>query len=177
MRIISGKYKKSNLLTLDGNDITRPTKDMVKEALFSSIEINEDCEVLDLFSGSGAIGIEALSRGAKDAVFNDLSKEAYKIIKTNLAKFKEDRLVYNLDYKEVLNKLNGRQFDFIYLDPPYAFKEYENIFELIYKYNLLKETGIIVVEVRKDVDLNNNYYKYINYKEKRYGINKLEYYR
>ena len=74
MRVVAGKYKRSTLLTLDSL-ATRPTKDMVKEALFSSIYV-EDSLFLDLFSGSGSIGIEALSRGARDVVFNDLSKDA-----------------------------------------------------------------------------------------------------
>ena len=119
MRVVAGKYKRSTLLTLDSL-ATRPTKDMVKEALFSSIYV-EDSLFLDLFSGSGSIGIEALSRGARDVVFNDLSKDAVKVIKTNLSKFKEDRRVYNLDYLSCLNRLEDK-FDYIFVDPPYAFE-------------------------------------------------------
>ena len=116
MRVVAGKYKRSTLLTLDSL-ATRPTKDMVKEALFSSIYV-EDSLFLDLFSGSGSIGIEALSRGARDVVFNDLSKDAVKVIKTNLSKFKEDKRVYNLDYLSCLNRLEDK-FDYIFGDIAY----------------------------------------------------------
>ena len=91
MRIIAGKYKRTPLKTLEGEDITRPTRDMVKEALFSSIMIYSDTTLLDLFSGSGAIGLEALSRGAKDVTFNDVNKDAVRIIKENLKKVREER--------------------------------------------------------------------------------------
>ena len=150
MRIIAGKYKRTPLKTLEGEDITRPTRDMVKEALFSSIMIYSDTTLLDLFSGSGAIGLEALSRGAKDVTFNDVNKDAVRIIKENLKKVREEREVLNLDYKLCLAKMEGRHFDYIYVDPPYAFKEYENIFSCVDEHDVLNEDGIIIVEVRKD---------------------------
>jgi len=177
LRVIAGKYKRSNLNTLEGDDITRPTRDMVKEALFSSINLYEDDYFLDLFSGSGAIGIEALSRGVNNVYFNDVNKEAYKIIKSNLAKLKEDRMVYNLDYKDCLNKLKDIKFDYIYIDPPYKFNEYENIFSIVKCNAVLNDKGIMIVEVRKDTDLLEEYEGIKLYKEKRYGINKLLYYR
>jgi len=177
LRVIAGKYKRSTLNTLEGEDITRPTRDMVKEALFSSISLYEEDYFLDLFSGSGAIGIEAISRGCNNVYFNDLNKEAYKIIKGNLAKFKEDKIVYNLDYKDCLNKLKGIKFDYIYIDPPYKFNEYELIFEMVKQNELLNSKGIMIVEVKKDTDLNKEYCDIKLYKEKRYGINKLLYYK
>ncbi len=173
MRVIAGKYKRSNLETLEGMN-TRPTKDMVKEALFSSINV-EGCVVLDLFSGSGAIGIEALSRGAEDVIFNDSSKDACRIIKSNLDKFKEIRQLYNLDWKDCLERVD-KVFDFIYIDPPYAFENYEELLKIIVEKKLLKDSGTIVVEVRKDVTLNQVDGLGI-YKEKKYGINKLLYLR
>lgn len=176
MRIIAGKYKRTPLQTLEG-DLTRPTKDMVKEALFDSLQVSEGENFLDLFSGSGSIGIEALSRGASKVVFNDANKEAVKIIESNLDKIHEQARVLNLDYEECLFKLNDFPFDYIYIDPPYAFKEYDKVFELIYKYHLLNKKGIIVVEVRKNVDLKDNYISFEKYKEKKYGISKLIYYR
>ena len=166
MRIIAGKYKRTPLVTLEG-DLTRPTKDMVKEALFDSIQINSEDSFLDLFSGSGAIGIEAISRGAKKVVFNDCSKDAVKIIETNLKKINENARVLCLDYEECLFKLNDYPFDYIYVDPPYAFEEYEHIFELVDKYKLLSKKGIIIVEVKKTVDLNDEYSNLIKYKEKK----------
>ncbi len=177
MRIIAGKYKRTPLATLEGEDITRPTRDMVKEALFSSITIYSDTVFLDLFSGSGAIGLEALSRGAKDAVFNDVNARATEIIRQNLKKVKEDRLVYQLNYQECLKRCKGKKFDYIYCDPPYAFGEYEQIFHDVKEYDLLPADGMIIFEVRKDTDLNERYEDLYKYKEKRYGINKLLYYR
>ena len=174
MRVVAGKYKRSTLLTLDSL-ATRPTKDMVKEALFSSIYV-EDSLFLDLFSGSGSIGIEALSRGARDVVFNDLSKDAVKVIKTNLSKFKEDRRVYNLDYLSCLNRLEDK-FDYIFVDPPYAFEEYERIFETIDSFNLYSNNCRIIVEVKKEKELADELFFFEKYKEKKYGISKLLYYR
>lgn len=176
MRIIAGKYKRTPLVTLEG-DLTRPTKDMVKEALFDSLQINDGDSFLDLFSGSGSIGIEAISRGATKVIFNDFNKDAVKIIETNLRKISVEAKVFNLNYEECLFKLNDYPFNYIFLDPPYAFEEYENIFNLINKYNLLLNKGIIIVEVKKTVDLNDEYYGFVKYKEKKYGITKLLYYR
>jgi len=177
MRVIAGKYKRTPIKTLEGEDITRPTRDMVKEALFSSIQIYEDTKFLDLFSGSGGIGIEALSRGAKEVIFNDLNKKAVKIIQTNLDKVHEDAMVLNLDYSECIKKLEGNKFDYIYSDPPYKFNAYEDIFFNVNKYGLLDRQGIIIMEVDKNTQLNDEYLGIKKYKEKVYGINKLLYYR
>ena len=176
MRIVAGKYKKANLKTLEGDEITRPTRDMVREALFSSITVHNETRFLDLFAGSGAIGIEALSRGAADVVFNDHNRDAVKIICDNLEKVRENRRVLNLEYEACLRELKDAQFDYIYADPPYAFQEYDNVFGLVREYNVLKKKGIMIVEVRKDTQLP-AYPGYICFKERRYGINKLLYYR
>ena len=146
MRVIAGKYKRTILNTLEGND-TRPTKDMVKEALFSSIDIDSTTIFLDLFAGSGAIGIEAISRGSKSVIMNDINPKAVTIIKANLAKIKERVIVYNLDWKSCLSKLGGKQFDIIFLDPPYAFNEYTKLFDALIKFNILKKDAIIIWEV------------------------------
>ena len=177
MRIIAGKYKRTPIKTLDGDDVTRPTRDMVKEALFSTIDIFSDTDFLDLFSGSGSIGLEAISRGANRVVFSDINKDAVKIIKSNLDKLYERREIYNLDYQECLKKLEGSKFDYIYSDPPYNFTAYEDIFYYVNKYDLLKSDGIMIMEVRKDTDLKEEYLNMNLYKEKRYGINKLLYYK
>ena len=176
MRIIAGKYKRTPLKTLQGEDITRPTRDMVREALFSSIQIYSDSSLLDLFSGTGAIGIEALSRGASEVVFNDINKDAVRIIRENLKKVKEEREVCNLDYAACLSALKDRKFDYIYIDPPYAFKEYEKVFELIDSYEMLKQDGTVIVEAEKETSLPEKVSGLSLYKEKRYGINKLLYY-
>lgn len=176
MRIVAGKYKRTPLVSLDG-DSTRPTKDMVKEALFDALQVCEGESFLDLFSGSGAIGIEAISRGCNKVVFNDSNKQAVKIIETNLDKIHENARVLNLDYEECLFKLNDTPFDYIFLDPPYAFDEYDKVFELIEKFHLLSKNGIVISEVRKDVYLKEEYNEVILYKERKYGISKLLYYR
>lgn len=176
MRIISGKYRRTPLVSLEGES-TRPTKDMVKEALFDCLQVNEGETFLDLFSGSGAIGIEAISRGCQRVVFNDFNKNSVKIIETNLDKIHEKAKVLNFDYEECLFKLNDTPFDYIFLDPPYAFKEYDKVFNLIDKYHLLSSNGIVVVEVRKDLNLEENYQELTLYKEKKYGISKLLFYR
>lgn len=176
MRVIAGKYKRTPLKTIESND-TRPTKDMVKEALFSTIDIFSDTKFLDLFAGSGAIGIEAISRGANKVIFNDKNIEAVKIIKENLNKIHEDFLIYNYDYEECLFKLSDYRFDYIFLDPPYIFDEYDELFSLIEKYNVLNEKGIIIVETNKTLNIKDNYESLSKYKERKYGITKLHYYK
>lgn len=175
MRVVAGKYRGTNLYTLEGNN-TRPTKDMVKEALFSSLMVMPDESFLDIFSGSGAIGIEAISRGLSDVIFNDYNRDACKIIEKNLDKIKVKKKVYNLDYKDLLNSIKT-SFDYIFADPPYAFEHYDELFELIQKNNLLNEKGIIVLEVKSDNKLKERFGAYLLYKERKYGISKLLYYR
>lgn len=175
MRVIAGKYKRTILNTLEGND-TRPTKDMVKEALFSSIDIDETATFLDLFAGSGAIGIEAISRGSKRVIMNDINPKAVAIIKTNLAKIKERAIVYNLDWEACLSKLEGNQFDFIFLDPPYAFNEYTKLFDALVKFNILKKDAIIIWEVRKGTTIE-EHPNFRCIKEKNYGITQVSYYK
>lgn len=154
MRIISGKARGTKLFTLDGKN-TRPTLDRVKEPLFSII-MNKipESQVLDLFAGSGALGIEALSRGAKHAVLCDNSREAVKIINNNLAKTKLDTYaeIINDDFKKCLKKLQGRKFDLIFLDPPYESENIEIAINQILELDLLAEEGLIIAETdRKEI--------------------------
>ena len=143
MRIISGKARGTKLYTLEGTN-TRPTLDRVKESIFNIIQNEiEDATVLDLFAGSGAIGLECLSRGAKKAVLCDKSKEAIQIIKRHM---EEKAQIINADYENCLEKLKNEQFDIIYIDPPYAtnyiFKSLEKIKEI----GIVKKESIIIVE-------------------------------
>lgn len=120
MRVITGSARGRKLITLEGNDV-RPTTDRVKEAMFSSIQFEtEGAVVLDLFAGSGQLGIEALSRGAKTAVFVDYSKKSLEIVKKNLdiTGFTDKAEMYNMNSSDFL-KITDRKFDFIFLDPPY----------------------------------------------------------
>ena len=148
MRIISGKARGTKLYTLDGT-ATRPTLDRVKESLFNIIQNDiEDSTVLDLFSGSGAIGLEFLSRGAKRAVLCDNSKDAIKIIKQNVQKthFEEKVGVYSMEFTKLVERLQNQKFDIIYIDPPYATDFIKISLEKIIEYELVNENTKIIVE-------------------------------
>ena len=147
MRVITGKARGTVLKTPDGLH-TRPTTDRVKEALFSIIQFDvPGAKVLDLFGGSGQLGIEALSRGAKHAVFVDESDIACKLIKENLrrTKLENDARVVRSDYMAYLNSCHD-QFDLIFLDPPYAEVFLENALKRISEIDILQCGGIIVTE-------------------------------
>ncbi len=149
MKVISGKYKGRNIIGFDING-TRPTMDRVKESLFAMIQnyiSNSVC--LDLFAGSGNLGIEALSEGSNFCYFCDSNHKAINIINSNMENIGiDDYKVLNMDYIKCLNYLseNERDFDIIFLDPPYKTDYIEKSVKLIDKLNLLKESGIIVCE-------------------------------
>lgn len=150
MRVISGTARGKKLTSLEGLE-TRPTLDRVKEALFNILQFDiKDANVLDLFSGSGALGIEALSRGAKKAVLCDSSKKAIEIIDKNLVatRLKDKAEIIKKDYLEVLNylKKETEKFNIIFLDPPYKTDYIYRSIEKILQYNLLAEDGIIIAE-------------------------------
>ena len=150
MRIISGKNRGTKLYTLEGLD-TRPTLDRVKEALFSKININlQDAIILDLFAGSGALALEAISRGAKIAYMCDNSFKAIKIIKQNIEKTKQNEKIVLIekDYEKALESLYQKKlkFDIIFLDPPYKTNYNIKAINLILEYNLLNKEGIIIIE-------------------------------
>lgn len=150
MRVISGKAKGRRLFTIPG-EATRPTTDRVKEAVFSLLGPNlQDAKVLDLFAGSGALGIEAISRGAAAAVFVDNSSRAVKVIKKNVEScgFQEEATTYRLNAQQALNKMKaeGRVFDLIFLDPPYNISNYDEIIQKIQDNGLLEKDARIVVE-------------------------------
>ena len=148
MRIISGTARGTKLYTLEGI-ATRPTLDRVKESIFNIIQNDiEDSTVLDLFSGSGAIGLEFLSRGAKRAVLCDNSKDAIKIIKQNVQKthFEEKAEVYNIEFIKLIERLQNQKFDIIYIDPPYATDFIKISLEKIIEYKLINENSKIIVE-------------------------------
>lgn len=158
MRVISGKARGTKLNTIDEIS-TRPTLDRVKESLFNIIQNDIiDKNVLDLFAGSGALGIEALSRGAKYAVFCDINKDATTIINENLNKTKliTKSTVYNMPYQKAIEKIliSKTKFDIIFLDPPYKLNLACDATKLIIQNNLLNENGTIIVETdEKDRDL------------------------
>ncbi|NQV18327.1 MAG: 16S rRNA (guanine(966)-N(2))-methyltransferase RsmD [Armatimonadetes bacterium] len=150
MRIISGKYKKANLFSVPGKT-ARPTTDYLKEVIFSVLYDCADKKVLDLFAGSGALGLEALSRGAEKAVFVDLSDKAIKTIKQNISKLKceKDCRIYKKRVSSFLIKTTEK-FDLIFLDPPYDKNLVNSTIELIFKKGLLNADGKIIVEYSKN---------------------------
>lgn len=173
MRVVGGIYRSRVLVAPIGLD-TRPTLDNVKEALFNVINYNINNSVfVDLFSGSGGIGIEAISRGAKKVYFNDINIKAYNAIKNNLNNLKIDKNLYSLtkyDYVDLLNSIEEK-IDYIFLDPPYNFKDYKGIIDILETRNLLKDSSMIIIEQTKDFKFEAKEYYYI--KEKIYGSVKL----
>ena len=152
MRVIAGKHRSRPLISPKNSDV-RPTTDMIKESIFNIIQNDViDCDFLDLFAGSGAIGIEAISRGANKVVFCDNSKESIKLIKQNLAMLKEEAEILFGDYEYALTRLKNRQFDIIFLDPPYASGLEQEILATLASSGLLKEDGRIIVEASKHTD-------------------------
>ena len=148
MRIISGKAKGTNLYTLKGNQ-TRPTTDRAKEALFNILGVQiVGTKVLDLFAGSGAVGLEAASRGAETVILSDKSKQATNIIKRNIEKthLEKETEVYNLDFEKTLKTKIKEKQDYIFLDPPYQSDLLYKSVQIILKEDLLKETGTIIAE-------------------------------
>ena len=151
MRVISGTARGTKLYSLEGNN-TRPTLDRVKESLFNIIGMAvRDAIVLDLFSGSGAIGIEAASRGAEKVILCDKSKDAINVINKNIEKTKlqKNTKVINLSYKEAL-KIANCKYDIIYIDPPYATNLVKDSVEEILNNEYLNNSGIIIIETDEE---------------------------
>lgn len=148
MRVIAGSARGIKLETLEGLD-TRPTTDRVKEAVFSMIHPNIGGAVcLDLFSGSGSLGIELLSRGAKSVTFVEGNHQLKSIIISNLNKTKlmdQATLLFQDVYRSI-EMLSGKKFDLILMDPPYLKGDIRKTLDLIAKYNLLNENGLVIAE-------------------------------
>lgn len=180
MRVISGKYGSRILLTLSGEDITRPTLDKIKGAVFSSIGpyFEEGESFLDLFSGCGAIGIEAVSRGCNEVVMNDYNKRAYLTIQDNLDNLDiRDVELYNLDYKVLLAQQSNRKFDYIYLDPPYDMKIIDEILCYIDEFEMLKKNGTIIVESDIKDSFEDKYNTFKLKKDKKYRLTRITYFK
>lgn len=152
MRVITGKYRNKALLSPKG-DATRPTSDKVRESMFDVLNSRyfiSDADVLDLFSGTGSLGIEALSRGAASCVFVEKNPLSAQVTRKNLSFVKEKTEVYNTDWRVAVRKLAGRKFDLIFVDPPYA-KHIENdVVDEIAAGGILSACGCIVVEHSAD---------------------------
>lgn len=179
MRIISGKYKGKKIAGFDIEG-TRPTQDRVKESLFGIIQNNlNDAIVLDLFAGSGNLGIEALSNGANFSYFVDNNSECIKILKKNLVNIPNDNYkVLNMDYMKALNYFDSEKvkFDVVFLDPPYKLECISNILDIILDKNLLNSNGIIICEYEFD-NFKESYQELELEKEKKYGYKNIRIYR
>ena len=172
MRIVGGKYRHRQIIYPDDANHTRPTKDRVREAIFSALGDISNARVLDLYAGSGAMGIEALSRGASHCVFVDISLNAIKVIKENIKNLKipesEYEVIKNKDINALENfKSNNYKFDLVILDPPYEEGQYEEILKGMIDKELLNDNAIIVMESNRPIELENIDYQ--KNKEYHYG--------
>ena len=178
MRVITGTARGVKLETVPGQDV-RPTADRVKEGLFSAIQFEiEGRRVLDLFAGSGQLGIEALSRGAERAVFVDAGKNAAALVKENLrrSKLTDKAQVVQTDYFSYLSRCREK-FGLIFLDPPYAENFLENALEKIVEFDILSSGGIIVAERPEGKELPQEFEGYTRSRDYRYGITLITLYR
>lgn len=169
MRVITGTAGGTNLKAPDGL-LTRPTADKVKQALFNTIQFEIVGDVLDLFAGSGQLGIEALSRGAKSAIFVDARKESIAVIRENLKRthLEGKSQVFQSDYENFLKRCK-KKFHLIFLDPPYAEKYLENSIKLISEIDILEENGIIITERPIDKSFEDEFEGLARSKDYQYG--------
>jgi len=181
LRVISGKVRGLKLDTPKNLDV-RPTTDRVKESLFNIINpYIRESNILDLFAGTGSLGIECLSRGAKNCVFVDKSKESIGIVKSNIkkARVENESTILNIDFKDAVKRLSvqKQKFDVIFMDPPY----YENMFidclKSIDEFSLLKEDGLVVVEHDTNDLFDDNIGRLYKSREKKYGNTTITFYK
>lgn len=171
LRIIGGKHRSRLIKTPEQGTV--PTKNRVREACFSALApYLNGAKVLDLFAGSGALGIEALSRGAKEAVFVDKNPAACVIIKDNLTSLKEAGEVINDDYLNALGRLSASRFDLVFLDPPYAEKSYyQTSIDYLLSHNMLSPSAGVVLEYEGELELDRS--GFAKAKDYRYGYTRL----
>lgn len=159
MRIITGSARGINLKTLEGDD-TRPTPERVKEAVFSSIQFDIARKtMLDLFAGSGQMGLEALSRGAEKVTFVDASRDAVNIVTENAKKAKlyQHSNVLCMDWRSYITAAGGRsRFDYIYLDPPYALRLLPEVLISLYDSDMIADNGTVICEDERPLTVEEN---------------------
>ncbi len=173
IKIIGGTFRRRNIDT-PPSETTLPTKNMVRGAMMSSLgERLESATVLDLFAGSGALGIESLSRGAKEAVFVEKDRAAYRVVSINLAKLGLARMrAINKDYLSALAELKGMRFDIVFLDPPYAMKDsYQAAISFLLENDMLAMDASIVCEYEGEVSIDLTPFLFT--REYRYGKTKV----
>lgn len=165
-RIIAGKYRHRPIVVMY-DEVTRSTKDRVKEGLFSALSNDlKDAVVLDLFAGSGALGIEALSRGSASVIFCELDRKVFSVLEKNVHFVEENIELHNLDYKEALKRIQAKTVDIVFLDPPYAL-DINIVVGEVMNANILKEKFIFVLETDKEFTASINNAKIKKYK---YGL-------
>ena len=175
MRVISGKYKGRYISGFDVSG-TRPTMDRVKESMFAIIQSDiKNSVCLDLFAGSGSLGIESLSNGARECYFVEKNNEIYNILEKNIVGI-DNCILLKKDYKEALNFFvkAGIKFDLIFLDPPYKLCLINDILNYIYKNNLLNDNGIVICEYECE-NVSSNVFKEI--KSRKYGTKMVTFYK
>jgi len=180
MKIIGGIYKGFRLQSFPENEI-RPTPSKIREALFDIIGTKIiGAEFLDLFAGSGAVGIEAISRGAKNVIFVEKNRKAIILIKNNLSKIYQNDFsnIIQIDYLQAINILNFKQkkFDIIFLDPPYNRNYALNTLHIIDQSNIAKEGCIIIVQHPFHTEVKSDFRKLLFTKEKKYGKSKVTFF-
>lgn len=178
MRVNSGKYRGIYLNTISGRT-TRPTLQKTKEAIFSMLyQEVEGAVVLDLFGGSGSLGIEALSNGAEFVTFVERDNKAYRMIEDNLKKLKgaSNYEVLKSDYQAFLERTN-KQYDLIFLDPPFKLEIMNDLLKTLIDKEIISEKGIIVCEVPIKQPVLDQYQDYYLYKDKKYGQSAVKMYR
>lgn len=181
MRIIAGEFGSRKIETPPGIS-TRPTLDKVREAVFSSLGGSfEGGRVLDLYAGSGANGLEALSRGMHEAVFVDNDRKAVSVIRKNISSLhvkERTRILSCNDFKALsLLKEEGQKFDLIYMDPPYAKQKNREVLSLISQYDLIQAGGMVVIESLKEDTFTEAYEHLVFERDRVYGISRITYYR
>lgn len=183
MRIVSGSAKGQNIQAPEGLN-TRPVTDKIRQALFNIWQFDvPESRFLDLFSGSGSMGLEALSRGAQQVTFVEKGPEAFECIRNNLHNLNVDEkksIALNMDVLDAIPLMDRqkKEFDLIYIDPPYTQEElYIPVMEAVAKSGILDEDGILAIRAHKDFDFKTDYEGLELFREKKYGISKLYFYR
>lgn len=175
MRINAGIYRNHNI-NMTNLETTRETSDKVRQAIFNLIgQFFDGGKALDLFTGSGAMALEAKSRGIDEIYLNDINSKALEVSKENAKKLKciDSCHFYNLDYKCCLEEIKNIKFDLIFLDPPYKMQNIEEILSLISKNNMLTTDGLISFEMERNTKSIDKVLDLVLIKERTYGIKKV----
>lgn len=173
IKVIGGKYRSRNLLTPEEG--TLPSKNMVRGAMISALGPSiEDAICLDLFAGSGALGIEALSRGASYCYFVDVNRKAADIVRKNLETLKETNAsVSCVSYETFLNTYDGKPFGIVFLDPPYAMKSsYQEAVDILIQKGLLQKDGALLLEYEGEIEIDESKFGFV--RDYRYGKTKVK---